>query len=239
MFETYVCDWEVDVGAVKGRIGMGIPARLLRILEVFDFHMDDRENALVPALTVPLVPDITFLRVRMEKLDLGVVCGEDLLVRVVIPREGLSIWFGNAANARYTQRISLTLSELRIYGMVQQGQRRRAKDGGKQGRVGYKERASLSWIGSPSISIFVQDGQWKEVAERQRAFVMEQDSVTHRCDLFYQAHHTEGQGMAGVRGVTSQGAGSKRRKNRHGMLYIPPLRSNILGRFTYPLLHLL
>ncbi|OAA62344.1 fermentation associated protein [Cordyceps fumosorosea ARSEF 2679] len=68
---TYLCNWDVSVGAVRGGCNAEFLSALTKGASAFGFTFDDVENALVPYSSL-IFHDITFIRAQVEAISLWI-----------------------------------------------------------------------------------------------------------------------------------------------------------------------
>lgn len=67
---TYVCNWDFDIGYVRGECTVDFFHCLSMALRCFTLTFDDAENAL-PPFNPPVIHDVTFLRARVRPVLVG------------------------------------------------------------------------------------------------------------------------------------------------------------------------
>ncbi|KAL9615427.1 MAG: hypothetical protein Q9167_000105 [Letrouitia subvulpina] len=102
---TYVCNWDFNVGSITGELSVPFLKALVSALRNFTFTLDDAENALL--LTHPVhLPDVTFLRVRSQLINLGLRIDE---AAVLLSAQGCKVEYNNWAGTIFSDRLFVRL----------------------------------------------------------------------------------------------------------------------------------
>ncbi|KIO15976.1 hypothetical protein M407DRAFT_234321, partial [Tulasnella calospora MUT 4182] len=133
---------------------------------------------------LPLDPDITFLKVSLQSVDI-VLKDADAVLHLKLPR-GLRLDYNDLAGKTYQKVMSLRLPLFQAQNLL---------------RSPYKHD---DWFEVASASmdlcsdIYFSPAGWEESAARQLRFVLEQDSLTKRLKFLYS--RDSGQGTLKLRG---------------------------------------
>ena len=102
---TYVCNWDFGIGSVSGDCSCEFLYSFISSLQCIAFSFDDAENAL-PPLKPLILHDVTFLRAKLDSVNLWVHVGHAaLLVRTEVIKVAFSDWAG----MQYSNCAALTI----------------------------------------------------------------------------------------------------------------------------------
>lgn len=107
---TYVCNWDLAVGAVTGECSAEFLTRLIDGGKAFAFTFDDDENAL-PSISNPVVYDVTFLRVSVEPVRVWVHVDDSVLL---LSTGAVDLNFNDWAGLHYSKKLSLEIPDVCI-----------------------------------------------------------------------------------------------------------------------------
>jgi hypothetical protein len=107
---TYVCNWDFEVGRIVGECSSEFLACLASSLKTFDFSFDNEENAL-PTLFPELLFDVTFLRAKIDSIDVSVLLDQ---TAVILSTQPLNVNFNDWANTKFSKRMSLLVPDISI-----------------------------------------------------------------------------------------------------------------------------
>jgi hypothetical protein len=107
---TYLCIWDLNVGAVSGECSAEFLAALARGGKAFIFNFDDEENALVPYSSIILY-DITFLRVAIESVNLWLHVDE---AAFLLSTSTIDVSFNDWARSHYSRRGNIKVPHLQL-----------------------------------------------------------------------------------------------------------------------------
>ena len=115
---TYVCNWDFDVGYVRGECTVDFFHCLTMALRCFALTFDDAENALPPS-SPPVVHDVTFLRARIQPVRVGLWIDQ---AAFFLSTQEVKIEYNDWANSHFSDRLfvlvpDLTLSILDAHGV--------------------------------------------------------------------------------------------------------------------------
>ncbi|KAL9044137.1 MAG: hypothetical protein Q9214_002704, partial [Letrouitia sp. 1 TL-2023] len=102
---TYVCNWDFSVGSITGELSVPFLKASVSALSNFGFTLDDTENALPLKHPVHL-PDVTFLRVRSQLINLGLRIDE---AAVLLSAQGCKVEYNNWAGTLFSDRLLVRL----------------------------------------------------------------------------------------------------------------------------------
>ena len=115
---TYVCNWDFDIGFVRGECSVDFLNCLSMALRCFTLSFDDAENAL-PPLNPPVIHDVTFLRARVRPVLVGLRNDQTtFLLSTQIVKIEYNDWAGSQFSDRFYVFVpGLTLSVLEAHGV--------------------------------------------------------------------------------------------------------------------------
>ncbi|KAL8952588.1 MAG: hypothetical protein Q9222_001503 [Ikaeria aurantiellina] len=105
---TYVCNWDLEVGRVTGECSSSLVKVASAAIRCFSFTFNDAENAL-QSLTLNIVYDITFLRVRLQPLRLWLKAQNAALL---LSMESCSLEFNDWARSSASERFHMNIASL-------------------------------------------------------------------------------------------------------------------------------
>ena len=116
---TYVCNWDFDIGCVRGECSVEFFHCLSTALRCFTLAFDDAENAL-PPLNPPIIHDVTFLRARVRPILFGLRIDE---TAILLSTQEVKIEYNDWAGSRFSDRLyvlvpDLTLSVVDAHGVL-------------------------------------------------------------------------------------------------------------------------
>lgn len=107
---TYMCNWDIEVGALTGECTADCLATLVRAGKAFGFEFDDDENALIPYSAIVMF-DVTFLRVAVESVKLWLHVDE---AAFLLSTAAIDIKFNDWARSHYSKRADIQVPDLQI-----------------------------------------------------------------------------------------------------------------------------
>ncbi|CAG8534527.1 10421_t:CDS:10, partial [Acaulospora colombiana] len=207
---TYVCNWDINVGAISGQLKPSFLLSATSFGKAFGYHFVDDENALPAMYVVPLDPDVTFLNVNIKEIDIS-VRGRDSATQILL-KEGLSIKFDDLANERFTSKVALNLPVIIVRSL--------ALSSGPSftSNFDYSTEPEIHpWVEVASLecsfdaTLFRTTSGWKKRVEDQQTYIREQDQETLRVPFLYGSN------------ANSQGDQFDSNGHHFGSLYVPPM----------------
>ena len=107
---TYVCNWDFDVGSIKGECTPEFLHGFLLGIRCFGFSFDDMENTL-PPLNLTIIHDVTFLRVRIQPILIWLRT-ESAAFRLGL--QSLRLNYNDWAHAQFSEKLNVHVSEISI-----------------------------------------------------------------------------------------------------------------------------
>ncbi|KAI0368271.1 hypothetical protein BV20DRAFT_969313 [Pilatotrama ljubarskyi] len=168
---TYVCIWEIHLGDVKATIN-AYEARLLSCVgSSFGINFSDPLNAPAKEYAIPSDPDVTFLKIQVDTVNVVWLVGE-AAAELSLP-EGLRIDMNDLAGKSYRRVTSVRLPQGTVKLLLTS----------KQDHSRWIEAASMGL--DVDADIYSAPPGWRELARRQTDFIAEQDALTGRAKILY------------------------------------------------------
>ncbi|KAI1182293.1 hypothetical protein F5B17DRAFT_421045 [Nemania serpens] len=103
---TYLCNWDLNIGAVTGECSADFLTALVQGGKAFGFSLDDDENAL---LSPTVVYDVTFLRVYAESAHVWLHVDESAFLCSSGP---IQVNYNDWARTHYSRRVDVSIPRL-------------------------------------------------------------------------------------------------------------------------------
>ncbi|KAF8577934.1 hypothetical protein K439DRAFT_1363574, partial [Ramaria rubella] len=169
---TYLCFWEIQVGAITGGASMKELRGLMAALSSFRFNFTDAVNAPASEFAIPPDPDVTFLKVNVELVD--VMWSTDCArIQLYVP-QGVQFDHSDLAGNSYK-----TVTEIRVPQTIV-----RALVRSKTHQESWLEAASITF--DVGIDLYSAPRDWRQAAKAQADFIAAQDALTHRAQFLYE-----------------------------------------------------
>ena len=107
---TYLCNWDLSVGAVTGECTADFLTTLARGARAFIFDFDDEENALIPYSSI-IMHDVTFLRLAVHSVKLWLHVDE---AAFLLSTDTISVNFNDWARSHYSKRGNVKVPNLQL-----------------------------------------------------------------------------------------------------------------------------
>ncbi|TPX07318.1 uncharacterized protein E0L32_010740 [Thyridium curvatum] len=107
---TYLCNWDLAVGAVTGECTADFLSALARAGRAFAFTFDDDENALISYSSIVFY-DVTFLRVSVDTIQLWIHLGE---AAFLCSTAAIDINYNDWARTHYSKRANVSIPDLQL-----------------------------------------------------------------------------------------------------------------------------
>lgn len=169
---TYLCNWDLDVGEVTGECSTDFVRTMIASILSFIFAFDDDENAL-PAREVTVIPDVTFLRMRIGAIRTWILsAGTAFLLDVSPATIELSDW----ANKYFSQFVNVQVPSL-LLASVDATSAHQMKNGSR-----IIADTSACFRTSLKVAVFGQKADFAEHRALQQEHIRLHDLRTHRTD---------------------------------------------------------
>ncbi|KAL1748805.1 hypothetical protein HDZ31DRAFT_59984 [Schizophyllum fasciatum] len=188
---TYVCIWEIDVGRVNV-IATAQEAELLGAAgKSFGLNFADTANAPAPQYQAPTFPDLTFLKVRLRRLDATWNAGNACLV--VSLDDGLKIDSNDRGGILYRKLTSVRVPRITCRALL-------SPDVAHFRRHWFEAAEAFTDV---YLDIYSAPKGWKDLSRAQSIFVREQDAPTGRVKRMFTPPRSQ-MALAG-RGIHKKG----------------------------------
>ncbi|KAJ3493807.1 hypothetical protein NLG97_g4500 [Lecanicillium saksenae] len=107
---TYLCNWDVSVGAVRGGCNADFLSALTKGASAFGFTFDDVENALVPYSSL-IFHDVTFIRAQVEAVSLWIHLPE---AAFLISTGAIDVSSNDWARSHYSKRANVVIPNIQV-----------------------------------------------------------------------------------------------------------------------------
>ncbi|KAI5783158.1 hypothetical protein DFH27DRAFT_276125 [Peziza echinospora] len=188
---TYVCNWDLSLGALTGECTPDFLRTLIFGLKSFDFSMDDVENALPHAEEV--LSDVTFVRVAVKSVQIWLrVAPSAFLISTEEIKFSLNDW----SNEQYSDRISLVIPSIILACVDEESaQRQKGKSPAlpSSSTIGTKTNAYLST--NLDMTVFGIKNNARKERVMQQQHVKDHDFRTGRASFLLR--RTDESGLTG------------------------------------------
>ena len=107
---TYVCNWDFDIGYVRGECTVDFLHCLSMALRCFTLSFDDAENAL-PPLNPPTIHDVTFLRARVRPILVGLRIDQTAFL---LSTQEVKFEYNDWARSQFSDRLYVLVPDLAL-----------------------------------------------------------------------------------------------------------------------------
>ncbi|OTA94769.1 hypothetical protein M434DRAFT_394429 [Hypoxylon sp. CO27-5] len=107
---TYLCNWDLRVGAVTGDCSTDFLTTLIRGGRAFGFSLDDDENALIPYSSI-IMYDVTFLQVFVESVQVWLHVDE---AAFLLSTGTIDVHYNDWARTHYSRRADIKIPNLEV-----------------------------------------------------------------------------------------------------------------------------
>jgi hypothetical protein len=166
-----VAIWEFHLGPLVGDLSIPQISALQRVAQAFAVNFKDSDNSLSDDYAIPTDPDVTFLSVTMESLEVN-VWSNNTVVNIAL-RQGFSLKLDDHAGEGWLSHIDIDVPEVELKGLV-------PVDEAEQE---YLEVVALTAGAGIGLGRTAKD--WEGKMRKQHKFLAEQDSTTRRCAFLY------------------------------------------------------
>uniref|UniRef100_D8QC92 Csf1 N-terminal domain-containing protein n=1 Tax=Schizophyllum commune (strain H4-8 / FGSC 9210) TaxID=578458 RepID=D8QC92_SCHCM len=170
---TYVCIWEIDVG----RVNVIVTAQEAQLLgsagKSFGLNFADTANAPAPQFQAPTYPDLTFLKVRLHRLDATWNAGNACLV--ISLDDGFKIDSNDRGGLMFRKNTSVRVPRISFRALL-------SPDVVNFRRHWFEAAEAMTDI---YLDIYSAPKGWKDLSRAQSTFVREQDAPTGRAKRMF------------------------------------------------------
>ncbi|OIW32544.1 hypothetical protein CONLIGDRAFT_593840 [Coniochaeta ligniaria NRRL 30616] len=107
---TYLCNWDLSVGAVTGECTPEFLTALMGGGRAFGFSFDDEENALISYSSI-IMYDVTFLRVFVKSVSIWLHIEE---AAFQMSAGSINVNYNDWARSHYSKRANITIPDVRL-----------------------------------------------------------------------------------------------------------------------------
>ncbi|KUI55004.1 Protein CSF1 [Cytospora mali] len=107
---TYLCNWDLSVGAVSGECTAEFLTALMRGGKAFGLSFDDDENALISNASIVMY-DVTFLRVIVQSVRLWLHVDE---AAFLFSTGSIDVSYNDWARSHYSKRSNITIPDIQL-----------------------------------------------------------------------------------------------------------------------------
>ena len=107
---TYVCNWDFDIGYVRGECSVDFLHCLFMALRCFSLSFDDAENAL-PTSNLPIIHDVTFLRAQVRPVLVGLRIDQTAFL---LSTQEVRIEYNDWAGSQFSDRLYVLVPDLAL-----------------------------------------------------------------------------------------------------------------------------
>ncbi|KAJ9143905.1 Protein CSF1 [Coniochaeta hoffmannii] len=172
---TYLCNWDLSVGAVTGECTPDFLTTLTGAGRAFGFSFDDEENALVSYSSI-IMYDVTFLRVFVQSVSIWLHIEE---AAFQISAGSVNVNYNDWARSHYSKRANITIPDVRLSCVNSESAARNKT----RAHVAVETDALVQ----TSVHLAVIGRKYNFTSERrlQQELVRRQDQRTHRTTFLY------------------------------------------------------
>ncbi|RMZ71954.1 fermentation associated [Pyrenophora seminiperda CCB06] len=169
---TYLCSWDFEVGRISGDCTSEFVEAAAGAARSFAFTLDDDENTL-PLTDIPVIHDVTFLRLRTKDISVCVHIGQEALLLKTNP---LALDFNDLAGSTFSSKLNLVIPELTITAIPSNCvSHHRTRLGEKEGIVTHAYLQT-----AVSLTLLTRKLDFTEEREKQQAHIQLHDQRTNR-----------------------------------------------------------
>ncbi|KAK6206329.1 Macrophage colony-stimulating factor 1 receptor [Pestalotiopsis sp. IQ-011] len=173
---TYLCNWDISVGAVTGECTTDFLMTLVGGGKAFGFSLDDDENALIPQSSVVMY-DVTFLRVVVRSIDLWLHVDE---AAFLFSTKQIDVNFNDWARTHYSKRANIKVPDLQIACVNSESAARH------KSRLRSRVETDAMLKTSIQFAIIGRKPDFEEARRIQQELVRREDQRTHRTEFLLQ-----------------------------------------------------
>ncbi|KAI3332387.1 putative fermentation associated protein [Xylariaceae sp. AK1471] len=167
---TYLCNWDLNVGAVTGECSAEFLAALIQGGKAFGFSLDDDENALIPYSSV-VVYDVTFLRVYVESVHTWLHVEESAFLCSTGP---IQANYNDWARTHYSRRADISIPCLEFSCIQPEAAARR------NSRLKSHVEADIFFRTNLQFALVGRKYDFENARKLQQELVRRHDQRTHR-----------------------------------------------------------
>ncbi|KAI0599407.1 hypothetical protein F4775DRAFT_124962 [Biscogniauxia sp. FL1348] len=170
---TYLCNWDLNIGAITGECSTDFLTALIRGGKAFGFSLDDDENALIPSSSIVMY-DVTFLRLHVESVQLWLHVDE---AAFLCSTGSVDIQYNDWARTHYSKRADIKIPKLEIACVNSESVARH------QSRIHSQVETDVFLRTSVHFVLIGQKYDFAQERKLQQELVRRHDQRTHRTDF--------------------------------------------------------
>ncbi|OCH88869.1 hypothetical protein OBBRIDRAFT_779350 [Obba rivulosa] len=203
--KTYVCVWEIHLGGVKAIFDAYEAQIASAAMSSFSMNYSDSFNAPAKEFVASTDPDVTFTKVTIESI-VAVWTEGPAAIELSLP-DGLKIDTNDLPGMSYSKVNIVRAPSASLKALL----------ASKTSRHKWHEAMSVSF--DANLDIYSTPSGWEERAQKQRAFVAEQDRPTGRVKFIYSGSVAPEDGRPPLVPIGD-----------YSSVYLPPLRLPTISR---------
>ncbi|KAI0798779.1 hypothetical protein GGR55DRAFT_672121 [Xylaria sp. FL0064] len=168
---TYLCNWDLDLGAITGECSTEFMSTLVQGGKAFGFSLDDDENAL---LAPTLVYDVTFLRVYVESVQVWLHVDESAFL---CSSGTIQVYYNDWARTHYSRRADISIPRLE-FSCIQS-----ESVAGQNSRLKPHVEADIFFRINLQFALIGRKYDFANMRQLQQELVRRHDQRTHRTDF--------------------------------------------------------
>lgn len=172
---TYLCNWDLSVGAVTGECTPEFLSALAGAGQAFGFSFDDEENALISYSSI-IMYDVIFLRVFVKSVSIWLHVEE---AAFQISAGSVSVNYNDWARSHYSRRANITIPDVRLSCINSESAAR------NQARARHAVETDALVQTSVHLAIIGRKYDFTNERRLQQELVRRQDQRTHRTRFLY------------------------------------------------------
>lgn len=170
---TYMCNWDFQLGKVTGECNVEFLRKFVSGGRNFIFSFEDDENSL-PPLRPDTIPDVTFLRVRTQSLQVWLHAGHGAFL---LNASAMTLNLNDWATASLSKRVDLRLPDLKVDCII-------SNSGSYHKEVGSRPSHSDGHLETTlTLSIIEKKSASTEFFQRQQEHIELHDQWTSRSNF--------------------------------------------------------
>ncbi|KAF7447284.1 hypothetical protein PtrSN002B_009070 [Pyrenophora tritici-repentis] len=169
---TYLCSWDFEVGRISGDCTSEFLEAAAGAARSFAFTLDDDENTL-PLTDIPVIHDVTFLRLRTNDISICVHIGQEALLLKTNP---LALDFNDLAGSTFSSKLNVVIPELTVTAVPSSSVSHHRTRLGEKGAI--VTRAYLET--TITLTLLTRKVDFTEEREKQQAHIQLHDQRTNR-----------------------------------------------------------
>ncbi|CAE7026991.1 hypothetical protein PTTW11_04169 [Pyrenophora teres f. teres] len=169
---AYLCSWDFEMGRISGDCTSEFLEAAAGAVRSFAFTLDDDENTL-PLTDIPVIHDVTFLRLRTDDISICAHIGQETLLLKTNP---LALDFNDLAGSTFSSKLNVVIPELTVTAVPSNSvSHHRIRLGEKDSIV---TRAYLQT--TITLTLLTRKVDFTEEREKQQAHIKLHDQRTNR-----------------------------------------------------------